>query len=182
MNTEHEARKSRHGEYRKYRESRLAASRKHRLANTDAINATRRTTYQVNRDQVLEQRRVQYQKDRQTRPEHLRSMRRRWKQANPDRVKASNDRYRLQVRMAALAFYGGSCACCGETEPKFLAIDHIGGGGTQHRRTTKITEMARWLKQHQYPPGFRVVCHNCNLARGFYGACPHEATRAASKG
>jgi hypothetical protein len=22
--------------------------------------------------------------------------------------------------------------------------------------------------------GYRVLCHNCNLARGFYGYCPHE--------
>ncbi len=28
--------------------------------------------------------------------------------------------------------------------------------------------------------GFRVLCFNCNLARGFYGVCPHEAPDAAA--
>ena len=38
-------------------------------------------------------------------------------------------------------------------------------------------EMARngypWEK---YPPGYQVLCHNCNLAKGFYGSCPHQKT------
>src|ERR1019366_4483037 len=33
-----------------------------------------------------------------------------------------------------IAAYGGKCACCGETERIFLTIDHIGGGGAEHRR------------------------------------------------
>jgi hypothetical protein len=31
-----------------------------------------------------------------------------------------------------------------------------------------------WLKRNNYPTGFRVLCHNCNLAIGFYGYCPHH--------
>ncbi len=31
-----------------------------------------------------------------------------------------------------------------------------------------------WLKKQGYPPGFQVLCHNCNLAKGYYGACPHQ--------
>lgn len=31
-----------------------------------------------------------------------------------------------------------------------------------------------WLKRNHYPPGFRVLCSNCNFARGKYGHCPHE--------
>ena len=31
--------------------------------------------------------------------------------------------------------YGGyQCACCGETEPMFLTIDHVGNDGADHRR------------------------------------------------
>lgn len=32
----------------------------------------------------------------------------------------------------------------------------------------------KWLEHNHFPPGFRVLCHNCNQARGFYGYCPHE--------
>ncbi len=32
----------------------------------------------------------------------------------------------------------------------------------------------RWLRNQGWPQGFRILCHNCNMARGFYGRCPHE--------
>lgn len=56
----------------------------------------------------------------------------------------------------------------------FLAIDHIDGGGTQHRKSTGSKYMMSWLKVHNYPPGFQTLCHNCNMAKGFYGKCPHR--------
>ena len=30
------------------------------------------------------------------------------------------------------------------------------------------------LRARGFPLGYRVLCHNCNLARGFYGYCPHS--------
>lgn len=67
------------------------------------------------------------------------------------------------------------CACCGESSLEFLAIDHIDGGGNKHRANMKRgTKMWQWLLKHGLPAGFRVLCHNCNLAIGFYGACPHQ--------
>jgi hypothetical protein len=31
-----------------------------------------------------------------------------------------------------------------------------------------------WLRDNGWPEGYRVLCHNCNSARGLYGYCPHE--------
>lgn len=31
-----------------------------------------------------------------------------------------------------------------------------------------------WIKRNGFPAGFRVLCLNCNFARGIYGRCPHE--------
>jgi hypothetical protein len=81
-------------------------------------------------------------------------------------------------RLKALIHYSGDpprCACCGETFFEFLAIDHIEGGGGKHRREikNKFPCIIRWLSHHNYPPGFRVLCHNCNCALGHYGYCPH---------
>lgn len=33
-----------------------------------------------------------------------------------------------------------------------------------------------------FPPTYRLLCHNCNMARGLYGTCPHEAERLAEAG
>jgi hypothetical protein len=101
------------------------------------------------------------------------------------RCLATRDRaanaYNHRLRTAAYAAYGGPiCACCGETEPKFLSIDHVNDDGADHRREieskrTGSTKIYVWLKQNGYPPGFRVLCMNCNMGRWRNGGvCPHE--------
>ena len=59
----------------------------------------------------------------------------------------------------------------------FLVVDHINGDGNKHRRAIGRTGISfyQWLRISGYPPGFRVLCHNCNHAYAAYGACPHQA-------
>ena len=77
-----------------------------------------------------------------------------------------------------LAHYGHKCACngCGETRKEFLAVDHINGNGAEHRKEVygKYLGMWDWLIKHNFPDGFRILCHNCNCSRGFHGYCPHQ--------
>lgn len=95
--------------------------------------------------------------------------------------KKQRERWR-EKRKAVLSSYspGGvpRCACCGETAMEFLSLDHPSGGGARHRRqlggaagTNK--NVYRWILRKDFPPGFRVLCHNCNQAIGAYGYCPH---------
>ena len=73
------------------------------------------------------------------------------------------------------------CACCGEKTYEFLSIDHIDGGGSKHRRDMKIsggTATTEWLVRNKFPKGFQVLCHNCNMAKGFYGECPHVSSQS----
>lgn len=73
--------------------------------------------------------------------------------------------------------YGGAfCACCGEAHIEFLSIDHINDDGAAHRKTFKGS-LHRWLAKHNFPPGYRVLCMNCNWVRGRFGYCPHEWER-----
>lgn len=83
---------------------------------------------------------------------------------------------RRKLRLNAFDHYGGpQCNCCGETTLEFLCIDHINGSGAEHRRNDpSANAIYRWLKAHNYPKGFRVLCHNCNMSLGIYGHCPHE--------
>jgi hypothetical protein len=67
----------------------------------------------------------------------------------------------------------GVCKCCGETRFEFLCLDHINGGGRQHRKTFQGS-VYYWIKKNNFPGGFRVLCHNCNMALGFFGYCPHQ--------
>ena len=83
-----------------------------------------------------------------------------------------------ELRIATFDAYGGSiCICCGETILEFLSIDHINGNGGQERKSGYAAGGAgfyRRLKRDGYPPGYQVLCHNCNMAKGFYGVCPHQ--------
>jgi len=91
--------------------------------------------------------------------------------------KLKNKNYKYSLKIKAFNVYGGCvCSCCGETEISFLVIDHINGGGTKHRKNLSSgSSIYTWLKQNNYPDGFRVLCHNCNW--GIYlnnGICPHK--------
>lgn len=102
-----------------------------------------------------------------------------WYQSSSERMRASALRNRRQRREEVLGYYGGSppkCACCGENRFQFLCIDHIHGGGTEHKKQIN-KDLYLWLKMRGFPEGFRVLCHNCNMSLGMYGFCPHDQER-----
>jgi len=33
--------------------------------------------------------------------------------------------------------------------------------------------MYKWLVANDFPPGFQVLCANCNMAKDRPGGCPH---------
>jgi hypothetical protein len=91
-------------------------------------------------------------------------------------IKLSGKTMREIQRVSALMYYSGgtmTCACCGEGTYEFLAIDHVNGGGSQHRKTVK-GHVVRDICRNDFPDGYQVLCHNCNMAKGFYGQCPHQ--------
>jgi len=95
---------------------------------------------------------------------------------------------RHALRMRVLLHYSdGSlkCACPGCNTPpnmEFLAIDHVNQDGAAHRKAVGRGSVYRDIERRGYPPGYRVLCHNCNASYYYYGYCPHvspELTRAA---
>lgn len=87
-------------------------------------------------------------------------------------------RYARRVRLEVLCHYSADppfCACCRESQYEFLSIDHIDGGGAQHRKEIG-SGLYAWLRRNGFPKGFRVLCHSCNQSIGAYGYCPHEKT------
>jgi len=104
-----------------------------------------------------------------------------YKATHRELINKKRSLYVQKIRKEVLDFYGGKCACCGETENKFLCIDHINGRGA---KDTRKTEGGRsWYSYlRKYKPSYvQVLCHNCNMAKGFYGACPHKLEGYAAK-
>lgn len=101
--------------------------------------------------------------------------------ANREDQKALRRWERQALRETILAAYGRKCACCGETDPAFLSIDHVHGGGKAHLKQIGGTDgLYRWLRNNEFPKSdFRLLCYNCNLGRARCGGiCPHRAEPA----
>jgi len=93
-----------------------------------------------------------------------------------ERARGYNRVRNKKVRLDILTHYGLVCACCGETELTFLTIDHINGGGNEHRRQLGHTHVYDWLRANRYPKGYQTLCFNCNSAKSIQGICPHQQT------
>lgn len=142
-----------------------------RLKNLEHIQEYQRKYYQEHKEKwhahrvaYEEQRKEKYRTDSDYRNKRLAHHRQRT--------------YRL--RMEVLKHYGGAspkCACCGEANWQFLAIDHVYGNGVKHRKTVHVrsgTGFFYWLKRNNFPEGFQVLCFNCNFAKSNSGKrfCP----------
>lgn len=96
-----------------------------------------------------------------------------WRRRHPEHA----GRWQRQVRQQVIEHYSSteppSCACCGEDTPEFLVLDHIHGGGTAERRQFGRQLFAH-LRRHGFPPGYQVLCANCNTAKAYRGGCPHQ--------
>jgi hypothetical protein len=91
-------------------------------------------------------------------------------------VSVINRERKHSLKLEVMQHYGGPhCSCCGEDDIDMLCFDHINGGGNAHRRTEGIVpgfSLYSWLFMNDYPPGFQVLCFNCNQAKGTGAACP----------
>lgn len=107
---------------------------------------------------------------------------REWQKRNADKLAKRDKRYRDKLKQDILDHYGVVCACCGESNPLFLTLDHINGGGNKHRLTLFGRPQAgnafyRKIRGMGYPDGFQTLCWNCNMAKAHYGYCPHQRTK-----
>jgi hypothetical protein len=96
-----------------------------------------------------------------------------------ERQREANDKWREKVRKEVFDAYGGKCACCGETKTAFLSIDHINQDGAARRRAKLDgtgAQLYSQLRSRGFPPGYRLLCHNCNIAsfNSKDGRCPHN--------
>ena len=80
----------------------------------------------------------------------------------------------LRARIAV--GYGGICQCCGETEHRFLDLDHVfdDGKANRHKHGSSYNEW-HWLLRRGCPRDrHQLLCSNCNQGkRRNRGVCPH---------
>lgn len=106
---------------------------------------------------------------------------RKYYKTNKNSINEWRRKWNKKCRLEVLSHYSSGdvkCACCGERTYEFLALDHINNDGAKDRKINKLGKggfaMYLNIKKRNYPSGYQVLCHNCNLAKGFYGKCPHN--------
>jgi len=96
---------------------------------------------------------------------------------NKEVYQARNRRWYENLRIDTLRHYSPSITCvlCGFKDVRALTIDHIDGGGIKHRQELAKTGVRlpgtwyfyRWLRDSNYPEGYRVLCMNCQFIAHF---------------
>ena len=86
------------------------------------------------------------------------------------------------MRVKFLDMYGRKCQCCNETIVEFLTLDHIQNDGNTKRKTGEHggSQAYRAAVKEYQPHLYRVLCMQCNWARGQYGECPHKRKQQKS--
>lgn len=105
-------------------------------------------------------------------PEERRANRRRWRNANRERHRELGRIEQALLRQEVIVAYGGLCECCGIDFEPHLTLDHVNGGGSAERRKAPGSALFRRLRRDGFPPGYRVLCWNCNWAAHHLGRCP----------
>jgi len=154
--------------------------KKWRENNPDKWKRIQQNYYERNKDKI----KLRLKKWREQNREKIRQRQHNYYQKNKEEIderrRKGDKKRRMKTRIKVLSHYGNKCACCGETETKFLTIDHIKGGGYKHRKKIRVP-FYYWLIKNDFPEGFQVLCMNCNFAKGMHGECPHETKNKIPK-
>ena len=95
-----------------------------------------------------------------------------WQRDNREEVNKKNREFAYKCRVEALTHYGnGKLACirCSESDIRCLSIDHINGGGNQHRRELggKGIKLSQILRRQGFPEGYQTLCMNCQWKKRY---------------
>jgi hypothetical protein len=123
-------------------------------------------------------------------PEITKSMQRRAIEKNPGRYSSMqrlwSARYIARMKYLVLGRYSNetlACSCCGESNLDLLTLDHVNNDGAAERRELfgirrfGGSSFYRTLIKRDFPPGYAVLCMNCNWSKGKHGVCIHQTSR-----
>jgi hypothetical protein len=87
---------------------------------------------------------------------------------------------RAKLKEELFAVYGSICACCGETEKRFLTLEHKNGSDLSEsnfnrKRTIGVEKVWKEAINAKDPTRYEILCYNCNIGKkNNKGICPHK--------
>jgi NTP pyrophosphatase (non-canonical NTP hydrolase) len=85
-----------------------------------------------------------------------------WRDKNKAKMSEDRKRWHSDKKSAVIGHYGGKCELCGLADNEVMTVDHIWGDGAEHRKVVPASQIYSWLIKNDFPPGFRLLCFNCN--------------------
>ena len=91
---------------------------------------------------------------------------------NPEAFKKCVTKSKQKAKQAVFSHYCNGdirCAKCGFDDMRALSIDHINGNGAKQKKELGGSgdKTYRWIKKNDYPPGFQVLCMNCQFIKRY---------------
>ncbi len=167
------------------REKLAVRSKYYRERNKDAIAAKNAEYRQQNKARVAELSKLSRQRNREAilagkkkyrteQKEKVATSRREHYLRNSEAINLAVSQRRLELRLLVLKTYSpdGIIRCINKDCPEhhnphveFLQIDHIENDGNEHRKIIghAAHQLWHWLKKNGFPPGFQILCANCNM-------------------
>lgn len=149
----------------------------------------RKKWYEENKERIKVKNKENYLK--------IKKVKKKWYEENKIKISKNRKEYRdknkeklklkrIQKKIKVYNYYSNydiKCNCCGEGQLEFLSIDHINNDGATYRgkRGTKGgSSILNWIIKNDFPPGFQILCMNCNFAKGKNEdhLCPHQIKKA----
>lgn len=129
------------------------------------LSAKNKAWYEANKDRIREYEKKKYEKNKKKILAYQKEY------INRPGVRDRHNRrargYRQRDRLLVLGHYSKGkmkCALCNEKRYECLTVDHINGGGYRHKQQIHHGHLYRWLMQHGFPEGYRILCWNCNCS------------------
>jgi hypothetical protein len=136
-------------------ERRRAINAAYRARNREAMREMNRRYQHENREVLAERRRVA--REQQTEEQRARKRER-------ERVYAAS--LRIRLRQQIIERFSGKCARCGFADWRALQVDHVNGGGSDHRKrqSWKIYYQAILEDTDGL---YQLLCANCNQIKRY---------------
>lgn len=80
--------------------------------------------------------------------------------------------YANKWKTEAMTVLGNACCVCGIDDLRVLEIDHIDGGGNQHRKRRSRESIWREIAIGETTSKFQLLCANCHRIKTFYPEPP----------
>lgn len=69
---------------------------------------------------------------------------------------------RIKIRTELLTVLGSVCGHCGFSDSRALEVDHVSGGGREHRQTIPAHSRRFVVEVAAHPDDYQLLCGNCH--------------------